>query len=258
MPRTDDTLDENLLHAYVDDALPEEERLRVAQHLATDADAAARVRAYRAQNEALREAFAPVLTEPHGMQVGAVRAAASSRWPASALAATLALGVAVGYLARGQLNAQAPATPVFVQQAALAHVAYKPEVRHPVEVPATQEQHLVAWLSKRLSAPLKAPLLTGAGYHLLGGRLLPAPSEDAPAVGAPVALLMYENAQGRRLSLLVRREVDNRDTAFRFSQRGETGVFYWIDGPLGYALAGDVPRDELSQVAQLVYRQLNP
>jgi anti-sigma factor RsiW len=73
-----------------------------------------------------------------------------------------------------------------------------------------------------------------------------------------MALLMYENAQGRRLSLLVKRDSTNTGTAFRFSEDGETRVFYWIDGPLGYALAGDLPRDELQSVARLVYRQLNP
>jgi len=56
----------------------------------------------------------------------------------------------------------------------------------------------------------------------------------------------------------VRREATATDTAFRFAQQGATNVFYWVDGPLGYALAGDVGRDELSAVAQGVYRQLNP
>jgi anti-sigma factor RsiW len=97
--------------------------------------------------------------------------------------------------------------------------------------------------------------LVAAGYRLLGGRLLP-PAGEVGA--APVALFMYENAQGKRLSLLVRREATATDTAFRFAQQGATNVFYWVDGPLGYALAGDVGRDELSAVAQGVYRQLNP
>ena len=69
---------------------------------------------------------------------------------------------------------------------------------------------------------------------------------------------MYDSAQGKRLSLLVRREPSGSATAFRFAQQGATNVFYWIDGPLGYALAGEVARDELSAVAQIIYRQLNP
>jgi anti-sigma factor RsiW len=69
---------------------------------------------------------------------------------------------------------------------------------------------------------------------------------------------MYENAQGKRLSLLVRREIPNTDTAFRFAQEGRSSVFYWVDGPFGYALVGDVNKDELAVLARLVYQQINP
>jgi anti-sigma factor RsiW len=141
------------------------------------------------------------------------------------------------------------------REAALAHVAYVPEVRHPVEVTAAEEKHLVAWLSKRLDAPLRAPSLASHGYQLLGGRLLPPTSSRDPA---PLALLMYENAQGKRLSLLVKREANNAETSFRFSEDQGARVFYWIDGPFGYALAGDIDRDELQKIARGVYQQLNP
>lgn len=252
---------EDKLHAYVDDALAADERRAVEAYLAAHPDEAARVRAYIAQNQALHRLFDPVLDEPHALRVDtALRAPAANDarfWRLlGGFAATLALGVAIGYVARGEFGrAAAPATMSIARQAVLAHVAYVPEVRHPVEVAASEEQHLVAWLSKRLNAPLKAPSLAAAGYHLLGGRLLP-PAGEAGA--APVALLMYENAQGRRLSLLVRREASSTDTAFRFTQTGDTGVFYWIDGPFGYALAGSIDKDSLAGVARLVYQQLNP
>jgi anti-sigma factor RsiW len=252
-------VNEEKLHAYVDDALDADERRAVEAYLAERPDEAARVRAYIAQNEALHRLFDPVLDEPHALRVDARAGAADAArfWRMlGGFAATLALGIAIGYVARGQFGrSAAPATPGIAQQAVLAHAAYVPEVRHPVEVAAAEEQHLVGWLSKRLGAPLRAPSLAAAGYQLLGGRLLPAAGE---AGNAPVALLMYENAQGRRLSLLVRRETSNRDTAFRFSQTGETGVFYWIDGPFGYALAGNIDKDSLAAVARLVYQQLNP
>lgn len=254
-----DALNEEKLHAYVDDALDADERRAVEAYLAAHSDEAARARAYIAQNQALHRLFDPVLDEPHALRVGARPPAANAArfWRAlGGFAATLALGIAIGYAARGQFGrGAAPATATIAQQAVLAHAAYLPEVRHPVEVAAAEEQHLVAWLSKRLGAQLRAPSLAAAGYQLLGGRLLPAAGEVG---NAPVALLMYENAQGRRLSLLVRRESSNRDTAFRFSQSGETGVFYWIDGPFGYALAGNLDKDSLAAVARLVYQQLNP
>jgi anti-sigma factor RsiW len=250
-------IEENDLLAFVDNAMPAPERERLEALLREDAVASERVRAYVGQNDALHAAFDRVLTEPHTLRLPASRPSVWQRVQGGPLrlAAALALGAAIGFIARDQFAARQMPRASLAQQAALAHVAYMPEVRHPVEVAAQEEQHLVAWLSKRLAAPLRAPRLDASGYRLLGGRLLPATGSTGDA---PVALLMYENAKGKRLSLLVRREAANKDTAFRFVQEGETRVFYWIDGPFGYALAGDIERDELSRLSRVVYQQLNP
>jgi anti-sigma factor RsiW len=125
-------------------------------------------------------------------------------------------------------------------------------VRHPVEVGADQQAHLVAWLSKRLGASLKVPHLGGIGYTLVGGRLLPGDR-------GPAAQFMYQDAKGQRLTLYVRaNRDDSHETAFRFAQENSVGVFYWIDRKLGYALSGEVDKAELLRVATAVYRQLNP
>jgi anti-sigma factor RsiW len=129
---------------------------------------------------------------------------------------------------------------------------YSPEVRHPVEVAADQEGHLVAWLSKRLGAPLKIPRLDGLGYGLVGGRLLP--GEQGPA-----AQFMYQDAKGQRLTLYVRTNREaNKETAFRFAQEGSVRQFYWIDRSLGYVLSGEIAKDDLLRVANAVYQHLNP
>jgi anti-sigma factor RsiW len=256
-------LSEEVLHAYVDGGLTSDERGAVEAHLALHPETAGRVRAWADQNETLHRLFDPVLDEPHTLEVETRRRviAAPFFWRnVVALAATLVAGIAVGFVAHDYWSpASGSARASLARQALLAHAAYVPEVRHPVEVTAREEQHLLAWLSKRLEAPLKAPSLLQSGYQLLGGRLLPA-AATAPAAdkASPVALLMYENAQGKRLSLLVRREAPNTDTAFRFTQDGHTSVFYWIDGPFGYALVGDVSKDDLAVLARLVYQQLNP
>lgn len=243
---------DDLLHAYVDGCASEEDRRAVEAAIASDPDVAARVRAYADQNRALHAAFDRVLDEPHDLHFPLTEASRWRRW--GGLVATLALGIACGYLARGWVTTPA-STIRIAREAALAHAAYVTEVRHPVEVSGSEEQHLVAWLSKRLATPIRAPSLTGAGYQLLGGRLLPPTHPEDPA---PMALLMYENAQGRRLTLLVKRESSNTETAFLYSEDRGTRVFYWIDGPIGCALAGDLPKEELQALARLVYRQLNP
>ena len=112
-------------------------------------------------------------------------------------------------------------------RAAVAHAVYSPEVRHPVEVGADQEAHLVAWLSKRLGTQLRAPKLEAVGYSLVGGRLLPGET-------GPVAHFMYQCNQGTRVTLYVRTDLGgNRETAFRYAREGSVGVFYWVDSKVG-------------------------
>jgi anti-sigma factor RsiW len=148
--------------------------------------------------------------------------------------------------------ATAQLTENLARPAAFAHVVYSSEVVHPVEVTAAQEQHLIMWLSKRLKTSLRAPTLIDHGYQLMGGRLLP--STDRMA-----AQFMYQDARGQRITLYVRRGAwESEASAFRYSHDGAIGTFYWIDGPVGYALSGDVERGQLLTLAETIYRQLMP
>lgn len=245
------------LHAFVDGTLSPPRRAAVEAWLRAHPEDQERVAAFRAQNEALRALFDPVLDEPvpARLQAAARRARRPSwRGQLAAVAASLIVGITIGWILRGSTAtpAVARADVTLAQRAALAHAVYTPEVLHPVEVGADEETHLVKWLSKRLDQPLKAPDLSGLGFRLVGGRLLP--GGDKPA-----GQFMYENTLGRRLTLYVSTDLDgNRETAFRFAQERGASVFYWIDGPLGYALVADMNREPLLQVAQQVYRQFTP
>ncbi len=246
-------ISEDDLHAWVDGRLPPQRRAEVETWLAAHPEARARLEAWRAQDAALHRAFDGVLDEPVPTRL--VRAAAAPHLLVRRAAAAfgwLALGSVLGFtLGRdgAPLSGDELATSL-PRYAAIAHAVYAPEQRHPVEVGAEQEAHLVAWLSKRLGAELRAPRLDAAGYRLVGGRLL-------PGEAGAVAQLMYEDATGRRLTLYVRRDgAERADTAFRVAQEGALGVFYWIDGRFGYALSGELPRDELLRVGTLVYRQV--
>jgi anti-sigma factor RsiW len=247
------TVTESDLHAYVDGLLPESALADVEQHLAAHPEDAERVRVWRDLNNALRSAFDPILDEPlpHRLVVRPRRA-----WIRYAMAAGLmAVGIATGWIARGALfGLPLSGNPplALARQAAIAHAVYSPEVRHPVEVWAQQEDHLVKWLSKRLGTTLKCPSLGSVGYDLVGGRLLSGPN-------GPVAQFMFQDTKGARLTLYVTTQKgDTRPTSFRFSQEGGVAVFYWIDDKYGYALSGEMARNDLLQVANLVYKQLNP
>jgi len=209
-------------------------------------------------SQALHQLYDPVLEEPVPESWLQSR---RRRWRAHAIAAGwVLLGLALGILAGWQLHIWRGASvppqaevPGFVKRAAIAHATYAPEVRHPVEVGADQEAHLVAWLSKRLGAQLRAPKLEAVGYSLVGGRLLPGES-------GPVAHFMYQCKQGTRITLYVRTDATgNRETQFRYQAEGNVKVFYWIDRKFGYALStADVAKETLLTVANAVYQQLNP
>ena len=238
------------LHAYVDGALPEGDRAGVEAWLASHPEDAERLRAYAEQNTLLRSFYNPVLEEPVPAKLLAVRPRAW--WGYAAAAGIFALGIGLGWFVRGVFITPQVVPVPLARQAAIAHVVYSPEVRHPVEVTADEEEHLVRWLSKRLGTALKAPKLAPLGYELVGGRLLSGPQ-------GPVAHFMYQDARGQRLTLYVSRQRgEPRDTAFRFSQEERVSVFYWVDGNFGYALSGEVRRDQLLKVADVVYKQLNP
>ena len=204
----------------------------------------------------LKKHFDPVATEPIPARMYLRRPV----WIGYAKGSLLvAVGIAIG-LAIPLLRSAPASAPIatvqpaasFSMRAARAHLVYAPEVRHPVEVDATQQEHLVKWLSKRLGLELKVPLLTGEGFELLGGRLLPGPE-------GPVAQFMYQDAAGKRLTLYVSKpnRVD-QPAAFRYAQEGPVAVFYWIDRDCGYALSGELDRATLTRVATAVYKQLEP
>jgi anti-sigma factor RsiW len=178
------------------------------------------------------------------------RPAAGPAWRLALAASILALivGAAAGWFGRGYRDARQDGAVSFASRAITAHEVFAVEVRHPVEVGADEEAHLVKWLTKRIGGTVRAPNLQSAGFHLVGGRLLA--SDFGPA-----AQLMYEDAGGRRLTLYLTRDANGQVTAFRYQVHGKTGAFYWLDGALGYALIGEVDRDELLRLARLCYEQ---
>lgn len=252
-----DLIQENDLQSYVDGRLDPARQAAVEAYLAENPAERQRLLDYQRIDAELHRLFDPVLDEPIP---AALRLAAQhrSRAPRIGLLQTAAavgfmlIGGGLGWFAHERFSQPGLAQESFVQQALGAHAVYVSEVRHPVEVEASEAQHLVAWLSKRLGATIQAPTLSMLGFQLLGGRLLP---DD----GKPAAQFMYQDAGGRRLTLYVRRGLDNpRDTAFQFSQQDGKSAFYWVDRDLAYALIGDLERPVLDRAAHVVYRQLNP
>ena len=267
-------LSDEELQALVDDQVPVSARQALEERLARDLDAQATVAKWQQQRAALRGLHKQLLTEPipPTLLAAAQRTAASQQainqwWRWGGMAAGVLLAFGLGWLSHtawsgegllmsaGNTLAKAANPRDFARQASIAHAAYAPEVRHPVEVTAVEQDHLVQWLSKRVGKPLKIPKLGSEGYELVGGRMLPGEA------GAR-AQFMFQNAAGTRITLYLgamnpgATGADARETAFHFAPDGPVPSFYWVDQGFGYALAGPVPRDVLMKLAEAVYRQL--
>jgi anti-sigma factor RsiW len=248
-----DKLKEDDLQAYVDDRLDAARRAEVEAWLASNPVDAERAAAYRQQNDMMQALFNPVLNEPIPMQMypQARRKGLSMPLRYAAMISAMVMSGILGWSLHGTDKSRQTPMMAMVNRAALAHVVYTPEVLHPVEVSNVQEEQLVKWLSKRLGNNIKAPHLAGAGYELMGGRLLPGNQ-------GPVAQFMYQDTRGQRLTLYISSKMAGKgEASFRYALEGKIGVFYWVDEDLGYALSGEIAKPDLLRVATAVYQEIN-
>ncbi|NIE65164.1 anti-sigma factor [Burkholderia sp. Ax-1719] len=251
----EDLADLAALGAFVDGELPDDTHAALQARLHADEHAARRVDAYRAQKAALQalsgvgeEAAVPAWVVLRRRDPWWHRAGLAAAWAvagagfAVAAASMLPHGLPQG---AGQDSAQVASSTSeaenFAHRADVAYAVYSPEVRHPVEVGAADEAHLVAWLSKRLGRPLSIPPLGEYGYTLVGGRLL-------PGAAGPAAQFMYQNEAGERLTLYVSESGRERD-AVHLLRDGSRRTFYWSTDRMGYALSGPDSEGRLRKIA---------
>jgi anti-sigma factor RsiW len=263
------------INALLDNAVHGPERLALEARMRLDASARERLNRWRAQRESLRALHAHLLDEPVPQDLlAATRTTPSSGshgkgsptwWRWGGIAASVWLAFGAGWFSHTQWSGNRAgdmalvarsSAPGFLHDASLAYAVYTSEKRHPVEVTASEQAHLVQWLSKRTGRDLKVPDLSAQGYALVGGRLLPGEA------GAR-AQFMFEDPKGQRVTLYlgavapsVNPSPQHEETSFRFSNDGSVPAFYWVDRGFGYALSGALPHEALMALANSVYRQL--
>jgi anti-sigma factor RsiW len=266
MTPTNTSVSDAELQAWVDGQLPADRVAAVSAWLQAHPDDARRVHAWQGQRQALQALHRDLLDEPVPLALArATRPRRALSWPhGMAAALLLAIGFGSGWWVRPDTASTASDrtkqptfaldVPSFVREARGAHAVYVPEQRHPVEVGAGEQAHLVQWLSKRLGRSLKAPILDREGFALIGGRLV---SNEG---GQPRALLMYERSGGARVTLHVSAlegALASELANFQFASAGSMQTFYWVQGSAGYALSGNVDRATLARLADATYAQLN-
>lgn len=241
------------LSAFVDGELPPGDEAILHARLASDPLAASRVFAYCAQKSALQALSRASAADPapppylvlRPRDPWWLRFGVAAGWCVVGAGVALAASAFVPRGGPGDGGAysvfSAGEPDAFARHADVAYAVYTPEQRHPVEVGAADEVHLVAWLSKRLGKPLSVPSLQTYGYALVGGRLLPGTS-------GPAAQFMYENDAGERLTLYV--GTSGKDSgAVRLLSDGNRRTFYWTTDRMGYALSGPPTEGKLRTIA---------
>jgi anti-sigma factor RsiW len=253
-------VEEDDLQAWVDGRLTPEDAEAVETYFASHPEVRERWSQYAEQREELRAAFARLAEQPIPARLRVARLMEQRRRRHHRQFALIAAAVALlivggigGWGAHDLLplltsSASAVLASSVFDDVIAAHRTFSVETRHPVEVGANEEAHLVQWLSKRLGHQLIVPDLGGLGFRLMGGRLLPADS-------GPAALFMYEDGKGTRLSCYYIVTDVGGETEFKFREQNGISAFYWIEDGLAYAIAANADRDRLLKVAEIIYKQ---
>ena len=165
-----------------------------------------------------------------------------------AVAASLVMGI-VGYCAGaiwpGLIESERDR---MLDEVAEYHSIYSRETVHLVEVPATQVEHLKAWLGKRVNGTLIIPDFKAAGLTFAGGRLV-------VLDGEPVAELMYTRENGLPIAFCVLSHPGKPDVV-TVERRGALNLATWDDGSHSYIVVGEADRNMIGELATLAREQL--
>ena len=280
------------LHSFVDGQLPPDRRRQLAAYLQANPLQAARLQDWQLQNRSLVHAFRHILDEPlpvslslnisaaaryvaQPAQVGHFRKAEEpartlsdqfvpvKSSPASgfigfmlglSLAFALA-GIALFGLQSWPYGRQAaPANDPksrMTQYALEAHRTFADDKTHAWEMSATKPADLLQWLSQRAGTPITAPDLSGEGLKLAGGRILPGDY-------APLAMLIYENANGERVSLLAGRQLRGANQPLLALESGLLSVATGNKGSTAIALVAATSANHVDHIARMIESQVEP
>ena len=244
------------LLAYADGLLDTdpERKAAVAAYLRKHPAEAAKVRDYIDQNDAIRRLYDPVLAEPVPERLQAVLAHGPEKTlghvARAVLAASLLLaaGFAGWMIGQGGQSELWPGQD-FVKQTMTTY--WHSAVTSDTDRDSALQEAIrpLDWLSEQIAAPVQPPDLSPQGFTLIEEQLL-------SANGPQIAQVTYADPEGRRLSLLLRTRWQEEVPQFHFAENEGVTMVYWLEGPLVYALVGQLDRQEMAVVVQALRRSL--
>lgn len=246
------------LMAYADGQLDAARRLTVEAHLATHPEDRAMVEAIMAQNAALRTALAGIAEEPVPERLKAVLEREPRPLWRPTLQAASVLALVSASAAGGWWLGQGGGVAGVAPPAFLAGLDLDAEPDELVTidstgaVPALAEEAVQlspAWLADAVSLRLAAPGL-GAAFSA------PELQRLVEADGRPTVHFALDDPDGRRLSLYLQTRPATAPAQVRLAEGTSAAhgrpAAYWQDGPLVWALTGDVQGADLRDLAERI------
>jgi anti-sigma factor RsiW len=278
MGKGQDPITEADLHALLDDEIGPERRAKVVEHLEQKPLDAALLDTWRAQNEALRGAFARIAREPvplalslsqpltakaaavpiNTRRLDLVRAARQRRIAIVSAIAFLAGSIAAATgaivvqhlpsLFRPEPGLSSSVGRRIAIRAAAMYRTFANDRTRPVEIAAAQKAELGRWLSERTGLSL-IPDFSSEGLKLIGGRVTPG---EFGAAG----FLLYEMVSGERIGILLERAPeDGSSDPLRVTPSDRT-MLYGRDKGTYWAIIGSLGDERWRQVAQHLVGQI--
>ncbi|MDP2619698.1 MAG: hypothetical protein Q8P46_05915 [Hyphomicrobiales bacterium] len=239
--------------AYIDGRLDDDpgQKSKVERKIAASPELAARIQAYRAQTEALREAYGGRINEPVPEHLLAVldRPRMSRARGMAAIAAVVLLTVGAGaagwMFGRGE-TAPEPPNRAFLQGSYKDFVNSTSGSR--VVQPGNAEP--IDWLSEEIFFTLQVPDLSDIGYTIIDKRTVNDGERE-------MVRLTYRRTDGRSFSLFLRPRSSRRNEDVTVSSENDVSTAYWRDGPLASAIVAELPTDETASIARRIRSSLH-
>lgn len=268
------------LSALLDGEASREERDELERLMATDTRARETFETLMRGAERGRQAFEDAMKEPVPLSlVRGIKNTPAPRKPVSLGPATrpsflpiapsgpqaltacmllFVLGCGLGYLLGIQppapassLQMTAATTTAWLDDVAAAQRVYARQTQHLTEVPASEPQEIVSWLSASTGAGLRLPDLSTQKLVLQGARLL-------VAGGKPTGQLLYRDADGQIITVaFVKTVATGKAVDFDETIRDTTGLVSWQSGAVNYVVAGPSADAALASIAENVAAQIS-
>jgi anti-sigma factor RsiW len=259
---------EKYLDAFLDHALDVKESLDVQEHLRACTPCTSRADAERTLRIFIRQHAAPSPVAEE-LKQRIVRQAMQApqqrcwRWGISAGLIAHGRDFVMGVAAAAVLLLVFSAifvtpqgdnmTEKFVKEASMTYGTYKTQ-HMPPEVVSADDKVVTQWINNHMGDQMKVPCITDSATKLQGGRL-------CRLVDRKSAALMYERHgvdlllfafKGEPLSLPAKQMKRIKDHVFYLQNVGGRPVAMWQHAGITYSIVGDMPPDELLQVATTI------